>query len=226
MHASTFHTPDDDILEDYALGHTDWTTPLDAQACPGKAAGGLITTAGDYGQFVASIMNHGSHDGRQILEPLSVARMLSPVILERENTTCVSNNQCDTARGWFCDVPASTQPHTSLFQRSGQCARAPHDLSVTDRSAYRRYGLGVNLSSGSTAGRGTDANGWPEAFSHGGTQQGYRSYFYASGSSNRDLGLVILTNGTCQTWRNGVCTRGANALVDELVASFRRTYGW
>jgi hypothetical protein len=84
----------------------------------------------------------------------------------------------------------------------------------------------VSLSTGSATSRGTDANGWPWRFSHGGTQEGYRSYFYASGSPHRDIGLVILTNGTCQVSRDGVCLRGSDALVDELVASFRRTYGW
>ncbi len=185
MTRSTFHDLPVGGWENAAVGTDSEGESVERRACPGKAAGGLRTTAGDYARFVAALLA----DGGSVLSRDSVATMMTPRFVGL-GTNCSDDSDCNEDS--FC------YKATGSSETVGRCAQLPANVTVgellTDRelsdNTRARYGLGVYVSQKRTP------ENWPEFFEHGGSHLGFKSHFRAY--RGRGAGVVILTNGNSE----------------------------
>ena len=200
---------------DVAVGHSADKTPHDELLeCPGKAAGGLFTTPTEFGRFVDALAHDGDSPYGRILTKDSVKEMMTLGSVTSRGR-CWDDNGCDS--GEECAF-------LGYFTRgsAGSCITLPGnaeddtDDDLTNNTP-QRYGLGVRLS------KSRDPNHFPKQFWHGGTHNGYKSYFLAS--RDRKLVLVVTTNGKdCED--DDECFRGSRPLIKEIRESFKRVYRW
>lgn len=196
MTSATFYKLPTSRRANFAYGH-DNHRRLPYRVCVGKAAGGLTTTARDYAKFLLMVMGGGlAPNGRRILQPVSHRRLITPAYDRRSTLRrCRRDSDCK-ASSHTCEV--------------GRCM-------IPIMSGSKHLGLGLRMSTLQSS-----AAGMPITIEHGGSQEGYSSYFY--GEPGRRTGIVILTNGDCTLEQNGkrVAGRGGCNLKDEILAAYRR----
>lgn len=183
----------------YVEGHEN-NKGVGYRVCPGKAAGGLFSTAFDYSKFMIMLSHLGKVGPRstdkRVLSERTVRRMMTSV--DRAN---VSSNR-------FCR-------QDSECSNPNRCIENRCIFPVTDRWGWN-FGLGLKMTGDRLS------NGLPRFVEHGGTHKGLQHKFriYNSGKD----ALLILTNGECD-WefqnRDGSKEeRGACSLINEIMTSF------
>ena len=72
MTRSTFGNPPASM----AAGHSATLAPQKAKVCPGKAAGGLITTPEDFATFICTLIRNGvAPNGKRVIQPSNVTKL-------------------------------------------------------------------------------------------------------------------------------------------------------
>jgi CubicO group peptidase (beta-lactamase class C family) len=185
----------------------DGTSRGDLEDCPGEAAGGLSTTAGEYIRVVAAIRNAARGDYASPFSNAEARHVLGRALVfpDPDNITFCTQNATCAPSGTTCQVSADR-----LFR---VCANVPVNVDASP-IAPREYGLGANL--GITLG----AARLPTDFSHGGSQAGYRNTFRMKVVGNAD-GFVIFTNGPDCDGDDSPCTGGGSALRSAADAAMQ-----
>lgn len=183
----------------YAEGHEN-NRGVGYRICPGKAAGGLFSTANDYSKFIVMLANLGkvgprSNDHR-ILGERTIRRMMTPA----DRAGVSSNNFCRSDSE--CSRPNSCIENRCIFP-------------IVDRGGWN-FGLGLKMHPDRLANR------LPSYVEHGGTQKGTQHKFRLY-NDEKDA-LLVLTNGEC-SWdyrnRDGSTEeRGACDLINEIMRSY------
>jgi CubicO group peptidase (beta-lactamase class C family) len=206
MNQSTFGGLSIEQRKNYAHGHVGngGRNPISYRVCPGKAAGGLYTTAGDYARFLAMLSNYGLNGrgdrARPYLSASEFRLMMTPGHhRDSSKKSCTADSHC--SGGEKC-----------IYQ---QCLQVVQHYETLREKAY---GLGVDLSTNRQP-----TNGHPLIIEHGGVHEGHHSYFYHS--YGRDRGIVILTNGLYDINSTEKCGGsrdiGARCLRAAIISSFR-----
>lgn len=183
----------------YVEGHVD-NKGVGYRVCPGKAAGGLFSTAFDYSKFIMMLSHLGKVGPRstdkRVLNEKTVRRMMTS--LDRAS---VSSNR-------FCR-------QSSECPRPDRCIENRCIFPIVDQWGWN-FGMGLKM----TADRLN--NGLPRYVEHGGSHKGIQHEFRLY--NNEKDGLLILTNGDCDwefTNRDGSKEdRGACKLINEIMTSF------
>jgi len=176
----------------------------DLQQTNVKAAGGLLANVREYAELVSALYNGGT-TGRG-----DAAMTLGDVhaILTPASARNASYDACTTPgahRNVYLTLVGIRVLYAAETCVAGQW-RVPIDADDGDGTSW--YGLGVGLSTELLD------DGYPRKVSHGGAQEGSRTYFELD---RRDGdGIVIMINGVAEwTDGNGVVW-GAEPLLDEI----------
>lgn len=188
MEDSTFERLTDAQKKRLAFGHTRKGAAIQYRECPGDAAGGLYSTAGDYATFVTALMAPGkaknSSTGQRVLSEEGIRRMFMPAHRLGSEAKCLKSANCPGVND-VCVLNRCIVPIPNASTWSGAGIRLPTVIGNDRRPAW---------------------------FSHGGTQRGYESFFAAS--IDDGTAIVILTNGK-RDWKTVVPKRDSEAADDK-----------
>lgn len=189
-----------------ARGHSQNSNPMAVGYCPGKGAGGLISNAHNYARFIWTVMNQGAiyQSNRRFINYSSHQQVFTPAhrlisSLER----CSQRSDC-LNEGEICAL--------------NKCV-----LPVTDNRRWRHHGPGQMHSRSwyPHTERGVSFL-YPTFTEHGGSQDGIRTKFWYNYREKK--GIVIYTNSKGEWLDENENPQGANPLIDELIATFKRVW--
>lgn len=206
MNQSTFSYLHPTREVNLAVGHATNSRPVAIKYCPGKGAGGLITNAYDYAKFLWSVMNDANiyQTNQRYLNRTSHLKVFTPAHRASSSLdACGPQNPC-TKNGEICSL--------------NQCL-----IPATDNVWFRHHGPGQMHARAMTSvvENGTSLY-YPFFTEHGGSQDGIRTKFQFRYAQKK--GIVVFTN-TENSWLDAQqIQRGADPLIDELIAAFYRQW--
>lgn len=169
-----------------------------------KAAGGLITSVTDYAELVVALANRGvAANGNRVLQASDVELMLTPAAHERSSFSA-------------CSTPGSLK---FVVRRDGPsttevCVAGQFREMILDDDDW--YGLGVGLSTT------VEPDGFPRKLSHGGAQEGSRTYFKIDRRTGN--GYVAMVNGVAEWTDSDGFMYGSEPLLDEIQTAYEVAY--
>ena len=188
------------------------TCSYDLQQTNVKAAGGLLANAREYAELVTALYWGGTTGrGNAAMTAADVRAILTPASARN-----ASYDACTTVganRTVYLTIAGIRAPYAIETCIGGKW-RVPIDADDDDGVSW--YGLGVNLSTELLA------DGYPRKVSHGGAQEGSRTFFELD---RRDGdGIVIMINGVAEwTDGNGIVW-GAEPFLDEIHQAWHDVY--
>ncbi len=173
-----------------------------------KAAGGLLANAREYAAIVTSLVNGGlTDDGGFVMSQADLDQILRPAASPLSTFDA-------------CSTPGATRTlyMTVVNNRVPigleTCVAGTWRMPLMDGSGW--YGLGVGLSTTVLS------DGFPRVVSHGGAQDGSRTYFEIDRQTGD--GIVIMVNGV-ESWVDGDgFTFGGDVLLDEIHDAWHDAY--
>lgn len=204
MEHSTFSMLHPEREINLARGHLTNSRAVPVRYCPGKGAGGLITNAFDYAKFLWSVMNEARiyQTNQRFLSRPSHQKIFTPAYRQSSSLeSCGPSDPC---------------------QRNGEiCSLNKCLLPATDTVWNRHHGPGQMHSTRRVLVEENQQSLYYPVFTeHGGRQSGVRTNFEFRYAHKK--GIVILTNAEPHWIDGDDIERGANLLIDELKAAFRR----
>lgn len=193
MIKSTFKTADDS-MGNLARGCSRGICSNTPERTLVKFAGGLLANPREYANLLTIILNRGKDSNNvRVIERSDIDLLTTPAShINSSLQSCTSHSSCSNDEKCF----------------NSQC-RLP-----LNADGYW-YGLGIKLSDTS------EFNGYPRTLSHGGTQDGVRTYFYIDRKDKN--GIVIMVNGK-YNWKKKSVEYGAKGLEKDIRESFFRHY--
>lgn len=203
-------------MDDLARGCSRWDCFYDVLQTNAKAAGGLLTTAGDYARLVQTFMNNGVDvEGNVVIPSENIETILTPAMHEDSTKEPCSRSEAGDTKivlQEFCVLG-------SCFDLAYEevCLQRIYRRPLFDIDSGSTYsGLGVKMSTE------LHRDGFSRFVEHGGAHDGFRSNFKIDRQTDR--GIVVMINGNREWTDDDGFERGADAFIDEIMAAWDMVY--